>query len=100
MDTMKKQKYMTLENEFPDQKVSNILLVKSREKLLILPERMKSNPLLSGSKHKDIQGISGGENKVKCCKEQYCIGTWNSRYMDQGNLDVVEKETVSLKSAS
>ena len=27
--------------------------------------------------------VSDGESKVKCCKEQYCIGTWNVRSMNQ-----------------
>ena len=25
--------------------------------------------------------ITGDGNKVQCCKEQYCIGTWNDRPM-------------------
>ena len=33
--------------------------------------------------------VSRGESKVSCCKEQYCIGTWNVRSMNQGKLDVV-----------
>ena len=28
--------------------------------------------------------VSGGESKVCCCKEQYCIGTWKVRSMNQG----------------
>ena len=36
--------------------------------------------------------VSGGEHKVQCCKEQYCIGTWNVRSMNQGKLDVVKQE--------
>ena len=32
--------------------------------------------------------VSGGESKVRCCKEQYCIGTWNVRSMNQGKLEV------------
>ena len=35
---------------------------------------------------------SGGESKVQCCKEQYCIGTWNVRSMNQGKLEVVKQE--------
>ena len=35
---------------------------------------------------------SGGENKVGCCKEQYCIGTWNVRSMNQGKLEVVKQD--------
>ena len=30
--------------------------------------------------------LSGGESKVSCCKEQYCIVTWNVRSMNQGEL--------------
>ena len=33
--------------------------------------------------------VSGGESKFQCCKEQYCIGTWNIRSMNQGKLDMV-----------
>ena len=36
--------------------------------------------------------MSGGESKVRCCKEQYCIGSWNVRSMNQGKLEVVKKE--------
>lgn len=33
-----------------------------------------------------------GESKVECCKEQYCIGTWNVKSMNQGKLEVVTQE--------
>ena len=33
-----------------------------------------------------VVGVSGGESKVQCCKEQYYIGTWNVRFMNQGKL--------------
>ena len=36
--------------------------------------------------------VSGGESEVQCYKEQYCIGAWNVRPMNQGILDVVKKE--------
>ena len=36
--------------------------------------------------------VSGGESKVQCCEEQYCIGTWNVRSMNQGKLEVIKKE--------
>ena len=35
--------------------------------------------------------VSDGESKVRCCKEQYCIETWNVRPMKQGKL-VVKQE--------
>ena len=31
-------------------------------------------------------------NKIQCCKEQYCIGTWNVRSMNQGKLEMVKQE--------
>ena len=36
--------------------------------------------------------VTGDGSKVRCCKEQYCIGTWNFRSMNQGKLEVVEQE--------
>ena len=35
---------------------------------------------------------TGDRSKVWCCKEQYCIGTWNVRCMNQGQLEVVKQE--------
>ena len=35
-------------------------------------------------------------SKVRCCKEQYCIGTWNVRSMNQGKLEVVKQETARV----
>ena len=32
--------------------------------------------------------VTGDRSKVQCCKEQYCIGTWNVRSMNQGRLEV------------
>ena len=36
--------------------------------------------------------ITGVGNKVRCYKEQYCIGTWNVRSMNQAKLEVVKQE--------
>ena len=35
---------------------------------------------------------TGDRSKVRCCKEQYYIGTWNVRSMNQGKLEVVKQE--------
>ena len=35
---------------------------------------------------------TGDRSKVQCYKEQYCIGTWNVRSMNQGKLEVVKQE--------
>ena len=36
--------------------------------------------------------VSGGESEVQCCKEQYYIGTWNVKSMNQGKLEVIEQQ--------
>ena len=36
--------------------------------------------------------VTGGRSKGQCCKEQYCIGIWNVRSMNQGKLEVVKPE--------
>ena len=36
--------------------------------------------------------VTGDGSKVQCCKEQYCIGTWNVSSMNQGKLQVVDRE--------
>ena len=54
----------------------------------ITPERMKR---LSQSKNNTLDATGDG-SKVRCCKEQYCIGTWNVRSMNQGKLEVVKQE--------
>ena len=36
--------------------------------------------------------VTGDRSKVQCCKEQYCIGTWKVRSMNQGKLKVLKQE--------
>ena len=36
--------------------------------------------------------VTGDRSKIQCCKEQYFIGTWNVRPMNQGKLEVVKQE--------
>ena len=43
----------------------------------------KQHPVVDGT---------GDRSKVQCCKEQYCIGTWNVRSRNQGKLEVVKQE--------
>ena len=40
--------------------------------------------------------VSGNKSKIRCCKEQYCLGTWNVRSLNQGKLDVVKQEMVRI----
>ena len=36
--------------------------------------------------------VTGDRSKVQCCKQKYCIGTWNVKSMNQGKLEVVKQE--------
>ena len=40
--------------------------------------------------------VIGDGSKVCCCKEQYCIGTWNVRSINQGRLEVIKQEMVRV----
>ena len=39
-----------------------------------------------------VVDVTGDGSKVRCCKAQYCIGTWNVRPMNQGKLEMVKQE--------
>ena len=43
-------------------------------------------------KQSPVVDVTGDGSKVRCCKEQYCIGTWNVRSMNQAKLKVVKQE--------
>ena len=56
-------------------------------------------------KQHPVVDVTGDGSRVRCCKEQYCIGTWNVRSMNQGKLEVVRQEMARvnidiLKSAN
>ena len=40
--------------------------------------------------------VTGDGSKFQCCKEQYCIGTWNIRSMNQEELEVVRQEMARM----
>ena len=40
--------------------------------------------------------VTGDGRKVRCCEEQYCLGTWNVRSMNQGKLEVVKQEMAKV----
>ena len=87
MSSMKRQKGRTLKDELPrsvgaqyatgDQWRNN-----SRKNEETEPKQ-KQHPAVD---------VTGDESKIQCCKEQYCIGTWNVRSMNQGKLEVVKQE--------
>ena len=43
-------------------------------------------------KQSPVVDVPGDRSKVQCCKEQYCIGTWNVRSMNQVKLEVVKQK--------
>ena len=85
MNSMKRQKDRTLKDELPrwvgaqyatgDQWRNN-----SRKNAQMEPKQ-KQYPVVD---------VTGDGSKVRCCKEQYCIGTWNVRSMNQVKLEVVK----------
>ena len=87
MNSLKRKKDRTLKDELPklvaaqyatgDQWKSN-----SRKNEETEPKQ-KQHPVVD---------VTGDGSKVQCCKEQYCIGTWNVRSMNQGKLEVVKQE--------
>ena len=44
-----------------------------------------------------VVDVTGDRNNVRCCKEQYCIGTWNVRSMSQGKLEMLKQEMARVK---
>ena len=48
-------------------------------------------------KQHPVVHVTGDGSKVRCCKEQYCVGTWNVRSMNQGKLEVVKQEMARVK---
>ena len=42
--------------------------------------------------------VTGDRSKVQCCGEQYCIGTWNVRSMNQDKLEVIKQEMARVNA--
>ena len=51
--------------------------------------KQKQYPVVDGT---------GDRSKDQCYKEQYCIGTWNVRSMNQGKLEVVKQEMTTVNT--
>ena len=52
----------------------------------------KNEGIKAKQKQYTVVGVTGDRSKVRCCKEKYCIGTWDVRSMNQGILEVVKQE--------
>ena len=52
----------------------------------------KNEGMEAKQKQYPVVDVTADRSKVQCCKEQYCIGTWNVRSINQGKLEVVKQE--------
>ena len=87
MNSVKRQNDRTLKEELPrsvgtQYAIGDQWRNTSRKNEGMEPKQ-KQYPVVDGT---------GDRSKVRCCEEQYCIGTWNVRSMNQGKLDVVKQE--------
>ena len=87
MNSMKRQKDMTVKDELP-RSVGTQYATGDQQKT----NSKKNEEIEPKQKQHPVVDVTGDEHKVQCCKEQYCIGTWNVRSMNQGKLEVVEQE--------
>ena len=87
MNSIKKQKDRTLKGELPRlvgaQYATGDQWRNNSRKNEGLEPKQKQHPVVDGT---------GDRIMVWCCKEQYSIGTWNIRSMNQGKLEVVKQE--------
>ena len=87
MNNVKRQKAMTLKDE----------LHRSVGAQYATGEEWRNNSRMNEEtepKGKQCPVVDADGNKVRCCKEQYCIGTWNVGSTNQGKLEVVKQETL------
>ena len=56
----------------------------------------KNEGMKRKQKQYPVVDVTGNESKVQCCKEQYCIVTWNVRSMSQDKLEVVKQEMARM----
>ena len=87
MNSMKRQKDRTLKDE----------LARSVGAQYATGEQWRNNSRKNKEtelkqKQHPVVDVTGDGSKVLCYKEQYCIGTWNVRSMNQGKLEVVKRE--------
>ena len=79
MNSMKRQKDKTLKDELPRWVDAQYATDQWRN------NSRKNEEMVPKQKQHPVVDVTGDGSKVLCCKEQYCIGTWNVRSMNQGN---------------
>ena len=91
MNSMKRQNDRTLRDELP-RSVSAEYATRDQRR----NNSRKNEGMEPKQKQHPVVDVTGDESKVQCCKEQYCIGTWNVRSMNQGKLEVVKHEMAKV----
>ena len=87
MKSMKRQKYMTLKNELPRSVDAQYAMGEEWRNTSRENEEAEAK-----RKQCPAVDVTGDGSKVWCYREQYCIGTWDARFMNQGTLEVVKQE--------
>ena len=87
MNSMKRQKGITLEDELP--KLVGAQYTAGEE---WRNNSRKNEEMEPKQKQHPVVDVTGDGSKVRCCKEQYCTGTWNVRSMNQSKLEVIKQE--------
>ena len=88
MNSMKRQKDMTLKDEFPRSVGAEYITGEEQRN-----SSRKTEETEPKQKQSPVVDMTGDKSKVQCCKEQYWIGTWNQiRFTNQGKLEVVQQE--------
>ena len=85
MNSMKRQKHMTLKDELPSSVGAQYATVDQWRN-----NSRKNEGMEPKQKQYPVVAVTGDASKVGCCKEQYCIGTWNVASTNQGKLEVVK----------
>ena len=91
MNSMKRQKNRTLKDELPRSVTAQYATGEEWKNGFRKNEETEPK-----GKQCPVVDVTGDRSKVQCCKEQYCIGTWNGRSMNQGKLEVVKQEMVRV----
>ena len=87
MNSMKRQKDRTLRDDLP--RLVDIQYATGDQ---WRNNSRKNEEMEPKQKQHPVVDVTDDGHKVQCCKEQYCIGTWNVTSMNQGKLEVVIQE--------
>ena len=93
MNSMKRQKDRTLKDELP-----KLVGAQYGTADWWRNNSRKNEETEPNQKQQSVVNVTGDGSKVRCCKEQYCIGTWNVRSMNRGKLEVIKQEMARVNN--